>query len=322
MKIKRLIAAVISVGIFALGIYVVLNQQAIYDWWRLKDYEAPAEIAQLASSTTMVDESRRLFYVHHPLLADKSTFSTYCSRSEQTIVLGCYIHSEGIYLLDVTDERLRGIEEVTAAHELLHAAYDRLDDKERERIDVLTAQVFAQITDERIKSTVESYRKNDATIVPNELHSILGTEVRMLPEELENYYRRYFSNRLQIVSFSEQYENAFTERRNQILAYDAQLAALKQQIESLQASLKTTEAELRTQRETMNQLKSSGQTEAYNAQVPSYNSKVNRYNRDIDTLSSLIVRYNDIVQKRNAIVNEEAELVEAIDSRTIVPQQQ
>ncbi len=322
MSRKRLIGATISIGIFGAGLFALFNQQAIYDWWRLKDYAPPATVVTLANETTMLDNSRRLFYVNHPLLADKDSFNDYCPEGEQTIVLGCFIQSGGIYLLDVTDDRLRGVEQVTAAHEMLHAAYDRLNNKEREQVDAMTSRAFALVTDERIRATIELYRKEDASVVPNELHSILGTEVRSLPTDLEEYYRKYFSDRSQVVSYSEQYEQAFTERRNQIKAYDVELTSLKQRIEALQTSLEIAEADLRAQRTEMNNLRASGQTDAYNAQVAPYNEKVNRYNRDIDSLSRLVAEHNEIVQKRNAIVNEEAELVEAIDSRSVVPQQQ
>lgn len=299
---------------------VVFGQQ-IDDWLKLRGYTPSPLIAALATDTTMNDSSRRLFYVQHPELADKTTFNTHCRENEQTIVLGCFISGRGIFLLDVTDERLAGIEEVTAAHELLHAAYERLSSKERVRINALLQKTYESLNNERIRNTVELYRSQDPAIVPNELHSILGTEVRVLPAELEQYYSRYFTDRAKIVGFSEKYEQAFIERRNQIRTYDEQLASLKTQFENLQAGLLATDTELRNQRDHMNSLKSSNQIAAYNEQVPVYNARIRQYNRDVDRLESMIAQYNDIVQKRNAVASEEAELVEAIDSREVVPQQ-
>src|SRR6185295_11567695 len=102
----------------------------------------------------MTPDTRRLFYVYHPVLEDKQAFNSHCTDSEKTIVLGCYISRTGIYLYDVTDSRLNGVEQVTAAHETLHAAYERLSSSERKRVDGLTAQAFAQVTDQRIKDTI------------------------------------------------------------------------------------------------------------------------------------------------------------------------
>lgn len=322
MKNSRLFSLITSLGLLLILLGGLVFRQEISDWLRLRGYTPPAEVAALADRTTMVDSSRRLFYVHHPLIADKSTFNEHCRENEQTIVLGCFVSREGIYLLDVTDERLSGVEEVTAAHELLHAAYERLSESERRNIDSLLHAAYGNVTNPRVRETVELYTQQDASVVPNELHSILGTEVRDLPAELETYYRRYFSDRLKIVGYSDQYEQAFTERRDQIKAFDAQLASLKAQIEGLQSDLQARDAELKSQRARMNDLRNSGQTAAYNAEVPSYNAKVNRFNRDIDTLTDLIATYNDIVLQRNAVASEEAELVEAIDSREVVPEQQ
>lgn len=300
----------------------ILFRQDISDALRLRGYTPPVEVVALADNTAMLPGARRLFYVNHPEITDSETFNEHCRENEQTIVLGCYISGQyRIYLLDIKDERLRGIKEVTAAHELLHAAYDRLNGGERERINQLLDTAFNQITDSRIRETVALYRRQDPTIVPNELHSILGTEVRGLPEELEEYYRRYFSDRSKIISFSEQYEQAFTERRNAVRAYDAQLAALKTQIDSLSKQLTITNTELQAQRSEMNQHRANGRTDTYNELVPVYNAKVNQYNADVDHLGGLITEFNDIVQKRNAVAAEEAELVKAIDSRDIVPEQ-
>jgi hypothetical protein len=319
---RRYTAGIITILILAVPLLALWQHFAIFDIIRLHGYNAPQQIVQLADDTAMLPSTRRLFYVYHPALEDKTPFNTDCRSNEQTIVLGCYVDGRGIYLLNVTDSRLNGVEQVTAAHETLHAAYARLSSTERKKVDAMTAAAFAGLQDQRIKDTIELYRKQDASVVPNELHSILGTEVRTLPADLEAYYSRYFSDRLKVVSFSEQYEQAFTDRKNQIVSYDAQLAGLKGQIDALQTSLTKQAGELSSERDRLSGLKSSGQTAAYNAAVPGYNNKVNAYNGDIDTLSGLISEYNDIVPKRNAIAEQEQDLVQAIDSRSSVPAHQ
>ncbi len=321
MRIGKVLGfGTVLLSLAALLLMTVFRQD-IQDWRRLQGYTPPPEIVALAQDTTMLDSARRLFYIQHPQLTDKVTFNEHCRQNEQSIVLGCYVSNHGIYLLDVTDERLAGVKQVTAAHELLHAAYERLSDKERRQVDGWLQQVYDGLNDEHVKKTVELYREHDPSVVPNELHSIIGTEVRDLPVHLEEYYSRYFSDRLKIVAFSEQYEQAFIERRNQIRGYDEQLATLKGRIEGLQNDLASAHAELTGQRSHMNQLRRDGQIEAYNSEVPRYNARVNQYNRDIDRLQTLIAQYNDLVQQRNAIASEEAELVEAIDSRTAIPRQ-
>jgi hypothetical protein len=322
MRARKFLVGLISIVLLATPLVVLWQRQAVFDWWRLRGYEPSVAVSQLATDTTMVSSMRRLYYVYHPSIDEKTAFNQACRENEQTIVLGCYINGRSIHILSVTDSRLDGVEQVTAAHEALHAVYARLSGAERKKVDTMTAAAFAAITDQRLKDVIELYRKQDPSVVPNELHSILGTEVRSLPADLEAYYTRYFSDRSKVVDYSEQYEQAFTDRKNQILSYDAQLSSLKEQIQALQTSLNNQSKTLTNERNQLTNLKSGGQTNAYNAAVPAYNAKVNAYNSDIDTLTGLINQYNDIVPKRNAIASEEQDLVQAIDSRESVPARQ
>ncbi|CAN5408810.1 hypothetical protein BH10PAT3_BH10PAT3_3300 [soil metagenome] len=322
MRAKRLITIVLTVFIVLLPVLGFWQRLAIFDLFRLHGYQPPVSVSQLATDTTMEESTRRLFYVYHPAIEDKSKFNDACRGNEQTIVLGCYVSGLGIYLLDVSDSRLNGVEQVTAAHETLHAAYARLSSSERKKINAMTATAFSSLTDQRVKDTIELYRKQDASVIPNELHSILGTEVRNLPEDLETYYRQYFKDRSQVVGYSEQYEQAFTDRKNQILAFDTQLSALKEQIDQLQVLLERSATSLSQEREKLDSERSSGNLNAYNDGVGPYNSHVVSYNRQVDQLSALVAQYNDIVPKRNAVALEEQDLVQAIDSRRTVPARQ
>jgi hypothetical protein len=293
----------------------------IYDWWRLRAYEPPAKVVQLADETTMESSTRKLFYAYHPSLEGRATFNTHCPLTEKTIVLGCYVKNMGIYLYDVTEERLHGVVEVTAAHEALHAAYDRLSGRERGRVDDMLNKTYASIKDERIKKTIEAYRANGAD-VNNELHSILGTEVRSLPADLETYYRQYFKDRQAVVGFSEKYEKAFTDRKDELARYDQQLKDLKAQIESLTASLKQQVQRIDSEYARLQQLRSTGQTEKYNAGVSGYNQGVNAYNANARRVEDLINQYNTIVERRNTIALEENQLQKALDSRPATIQTQ
>lgn len=321
MRIKNILSLAVFVAILGGLLYGLANLQAISDWLRLRNYDPPARIARIADDTTMDDGARRLFYVNQPELGDKVTFNQHCRTTEESIVLGCFIEGQGIFLLDVKDERLSGVIEVTAAHELLHAAYERLGRGEQERVDRMTAEFFVNLKDKRIRETVDNYRNRDPSIVPNELHSILGTEVRELNPELEEYYKQYFKDRQKIVQFSEQYEQTFTNLRAQVDQYDVQLMDLKAQIESSQAEIDAANSELQAERARLDQLLASGENEDYNDRVPGYNQQVAEYNRLINHTKQLISTYNSIVEKRNALATVEQELVEAIDSSQLTTQE-
>ncbi len=316
---SKLIGGLFSLLLLISPLVVYSQRQDIYDWWRLRNYEPSARVVQLSQATTMNDLGRHLFYVHHPQLDDKAAFSQHCQGAEQSIILGCYVTNRKIYIFDVPDERLQGVHEVTAAHEMLHAAYDRLNDDERNKIDASLQQFLNGLSDARIKKTVESYRTKDPGIVPNELHSIIGTEVRQLPPDLEAYYERYFNDRLKIVAFSEQYEQVFTERENKVAAYDSQLGDLKQRIETAQSELETLSANINSERDRLDQLLASGRSDAYNNAVSGFNQQIRNYNSMITSTKQLIDQHNKIVTERNAVALEEQELAKALDSR-ISPQ--
>lgn len=314
-KSRSRTSLVLSLVFLLAVVGALFNRQGIYDYLRLRNYEAPAAIAALADATTMNSHGRKIFYVTHPVLEKRESFNQHCTNSEKSIVLGCYVERVGIYVFDVEDPRLNGIEEVTAAHEMLHAAYDRLSSGERQRIDALTQQTLNDSKDQRVIDTVERYKARDASVVSNELHSIVGTEIRVLPPELENYYKKYFNDRSKIVAFSEQYQQAFTERQVKISQYDNELKSLQQRIDEIQGSLQTQEQQLTTEREKLDNLRSSGNAQSYNAAVGGFNERVRRYNSDVSTARRLIDEYNQTVIARNALATEENELIKAIDSR-------
>ncbi len=315
----------ISLSFALLGLIIIawFQRQAIFDQIRLHNYNPPTSIIQLATSTTMNDKTRRLFYVYHPELDSREEFSDHCpNRQEKSIVLGCYVSPYGIYLFDVSDERLAGIEEVTAAHEILHAAYDRLSSGEKKEIDQLLNQAFSEITDNRIKATIESYSAAGADI-NNELHSILGTEVRNLPTELETYYSRYFNNRKKIVSFSEQYEKAFSDRKAQADSFLKRMEEIEGQLQTLRNEIDASESSLTNQRQVLEQERRTTQdANTFNTKVGAYNNQVTIYQAKIQTYNSLVSEHNDILKKYNAIALEESELIKAIDSRPSTIQSQ
>lgn len=316
-----LVLVVVLVGLLIASV----NAQSIRDWLALRNYQPSARVIKLADETTMTDETRKVFYVNHPDLNNKSVFNDNCRKDERTneesIVLGCYVSNRGIFLLDVNDPRLNGVMEVTAAHELLHAEYDRLSSKERIKVDAMTNSFFAGLKNDRIRKTIENYRKKDPKIVPNELHSILGTEVADLSPDLEKYYQRYFTDRKQIVSFSEQYEQAFIDLRNQVGDLDKELTLIKQQIDTNDVILSTKSDEIARKRAELDQSLKQNDVDGYNAQVASFNQLVGDYNRLINTTKQLIISYNEKVATRNSIATQEQELIQAIDSKSITKEQ-
>lgn len=303
-------------------VWAVFNRQGIVDWWKLLGYKPPAKIASLERADTMTPYAKQLFGINHPALEDEATFNSHCPNDggEKTIVLGCY-HSDqdGIFLLSVNDPRLTGVEQVTAAHEMLHAAYDRLSGNERNYVDGLLESYYkTQLKNPRIVATIDSYRQTEPHQVVNEMHSIFGTEVAHLPAALENYYKRYFTNRQVIAGYAASYQAAFTSRQDQVTADDSQLASDKNQIGSLEASLNTQASTIKSDSNQLLAEKTSN-VSAYNAGVPSYNAEVDSYNSDAVELKDLLSSYNALVTQRNSVALVENQLYSELSGAQAQP---
>lgn len=313
---RRIWPYVLLVLIIAVNVAIFTQRAWILDWLRLRGYDAPSAIANLAADTTMTPRAERLFYVNHPALEDKTAFNEHCAdHLEDSAVLGCY-HGDrqGIYVFDITDTRLQGVEQVTAAHEMLHQAYDRLDVKEKERIQGLLQDFNdTQLKDEGIKEKLDLYREADTADLVNEMHSIFGTEVANLPAELEAYYQQYFTDRSKVVRYAQSYRAEFDKLKDQVAAFDEQLSALEKEIETEKSQLEVSLEALRAKESQVQALR--GNAEIYNAGVRTYNGMIETYNDRVRNVRTKIDQYNDIVAKRNDIAFAERQLQQALDSR-------
>jgi uncharacterized protein YukE len=295
----------------------MVNAQSIEDWYRLRGYAPPAEISAIASQDTMTDYSRHILNVTHPVLEnDGQRFRQECSQAEQTIVLGCY-HSgvsfmaseNALFIYNVKDERLHGVQQVTTAHEMLHAAYDRLSTKEKNRIDAMLQDFYNKdVHDQRVIGTINAYKQSEPNDVVNEMHSIFGTEIANLPAPLENYYKKYFVNRAAVVAFANTYEGEFTSRTNQIKADDQQLTQLRQQINDQEQQLQSQLSGLEADRARVEQSNDGAAISQYNARISAYNAGVRKLQNDIAT-------YNRLVDERNGVASELRSLQGSLDSR-------
>jgi hypothetical protein len=319
---KRTLGVILLLALLAFPFLVYFNAQALTDWWQLRGYTPPQAVSALASQDTMTNYARHVFYVNHPDLETNSTqFRQDCSENEQTIVLGCYHSNQrGIFVYDVNDARLAGVQQVTAAHEMLHAAYDRLSGSQKADIDKQLQSFYDNgLQDQRVKDTIDAYKKTEPNDLVNEMHSIFGTEVASLPSGLEQYYTKYFTNRQAVVKYAQAYEGEFTSRQAQIAADDDKLDQMKAQIESQESSLNAQLSQINSDRQRLDSLRSSGQIARYNAGVPSFNAEIRAYNAGIEDLRTQISQYNQLVEERNSIAQELTSLDKAIDTR-LVPQ--
>jgi len=295
---------------------VLYKHQALLDWWHLRGYAAPPAVVQLAAGDSMTPKAQHLFYVNRPLISSGRTFTDHCpAAAEKTVVLGCYVGRDaGIYIYAVNDVRLNGVEQVTAAHEMLHAAYRRLSGSERNTVNAMLTDYYNHgLTDQRIKDTLNSYKISEPNDLVNEMHSIFGTEVAQLPAALEQYYRQYFTNRQKVTSYTASYQGEFTSRQTQVAADDAQLKTLKTQIDANEASLNSQQADLKAQR-----LALQGSNTA--TDIAAYNLKVAAYNNLLENTKAIIAQYNNLVTTRNSVAIEEQQLQQELSANPLTKQ--
>jgi hypothetical protein len=319
---KRVLGYALLLALLCFPVWVYLNAQALTDWAQLRGYTPPIAVKTLADQDTMTTYARHVFYVNHPDLENNAAqFRTDCSESEQTIVLGCYRPNQrGIFVYNVQDKRLAGVQQVTAAHEMLHAAYDRLSSKDKKNIDSQLMDYYNHdLKDQRIIDTINAYKQTEPNDLVNEMHSIFGTEIADLPTPLQTYYAKYFANRQAITTYASAYENEFTTREQQVKADDAKLAELKVQIQTQEDSLQSQSAKIDSDRSRLDSERASGDISSYNAGVAPFNREVQAYNSGVQRLHRDISTYNQLVVERNAIAQELTSLASAIDTR-LTPQ--
>jgi hypothetical protein len=307
--------------LFALVVLLGLvwwKHQSLQDWWKLRGYTPPSAISVLASEDTMNAYTTHLFYLNKPqLLSTVDSFRQHCPENENTIVLGCYHPDQnGIYIYAVQDPSLAGIQQVTAAHEVLHAVYARLSSSARTQLDNELESYYKNgLTSPTVKAEVALYQKTEPNSVYDEMSCTFGTEIAQLPAALNAYYAQFFTNRQKIVGYEQQYQGQFTQRENQISADDAQLASMKQQIDSQETSLTAENNSLNTQKSQLEQMLSSGKVGTYNSAVAGYDSQVDSYNTALASLKQEIMDYNNLVSTRNSVAGQLTTLDTAIDTR-------
>ncbi len=236
---RAALGIILVLALGASGVWVLTHQQRVSDQFVVWQFEPTTTLVAYADRATMTDEGRFLFYASRPAIEPGTSFDKNCaSQLEGVGILGCYVHGDRrIFLFDVTDVRLDGIEEVVAAHEMLHAAWDRMSDTDRQTIaPLLEAEAAARSDDPAFVKTMAYYATAEPGERLNELHSIIGTEFTTISPALEKYYATFFSDRQSLVKLHIASDAVFTGRQAAITDIVNQITALKTSIDADYAS--------------------------------------------------------------------------------------
>ncbi len=310
----------LTVLLLALAAWVVLNRQLVVDQLSVWQYKPSDAVVQLADATTMTDKGRFYFYASHPMLEGTSKFNEACHRQEEnSAILGCYTGGK-IFVYDVKDERLAGVEEVTAAHEMLHAAYDRLPDAEKDRINQLLEQEYQKklkSDDAAFRARMEYYDRTEPGERHNELHSIFATELASLPDELESYYRQYFTDRQTVVKFHSAYNDKFDQLRSGSTELKKELDALSQEITVLTSEYNDAIRTLNNDIERFNSQAENGGFAGQNefqAARAALVARVDEQKRQREMVDTKVAEYETKRQEYNGMVDESNSLSRSLDS--------
>lgn len=306
---KTLAIVVLSVSAFLMvGLANATNigtPQWFMDQYVVRNYEPSAEIAALVDGSGMNELGEFYFYSGQPSLDGAEQFNINCAEllNEESNVLGCY--NGRIYLFDVTDQRIAGIKNVTAAHEMLHAAYDRLSIFDKNYVNELIEKELSQTQDQNVLELVELYADLEPGQEINELHSIFGTESANLSTELEEYYRKYFSDRGKVISENSKYKAVFDDMKSQAEMVEEKMRVLNSEIDILQKQYFVDAEKLNRDIDDFNSRADSGYgfgSEAiFNAERNNLIYRQGALKAQLDLLNTRIDEYNGYVEELRAL---------------------
>ena len=313
--ITSLIVLVVSIAAATL---LFFNRQLIVDQLSVWQYKPSEAVVQLAQRVTMSDHGEFYFYAAQPAIESAQIFNEKCAKKEEnTAVLGCY-NGRNIYIYDVTDPKLDGIREVTAAHEMLHAAYDRLSADEKAKVNDLL-----EIEYEKLKNNVEFaermafYARTEPGERINELHSIIGTEIASISPELETYYKKYFNNRSTLVALHEKYASVFLVLQKRSDELSKQIEAMAESIDSQSAQYNSAITQLNSDIAAFNAKSANGGFSSqaqFQAERNTLLARARQLEQSRSTINTLISQYNELRKELEAIASQSEALNRSINS--------
>ncbi len=301
-----------------LSLAVWTNRQYIADsiqYWR---YEPTAAVQSIVDKVAFSDKGTFLFYASHPTLDGSQKFNESCSRKEQhTAILGCYANNR-IYLYDITDEQLKGIKEVTAAHEMLHAVYVRLSTTERERIDGLLEKEYQKLAaQEGYEERMAFYARTQPGERQNELHSIIGTEVAEIGSELEAHYARYFADRKNVIALHDSYSAVFRQLEKDASVIRQQLEVIEEERRIAIASYSQALDEIEAEIDAFNARAQRGgfaSPAVFNRERSALVARTAELESQRVRINQMVIDYNELVIRYNNTVVRSQDLYKSIDS--------
>ena len=315
---RSIIGGSLSIIILAVAGFLLLNQQYVKDQITVWAYKPASDVQSIESRIDFSDKGKFYFYATQPEVDGADTFNADCPRQEVgNPILGCYA-SGRIYVYDVTNAQLDGIEEVTAAHEMLHSVWERMSDSDHTRIGALLEAEYKTLgSNTDLTERMGYYQRTEPGQFDNELHSILGTEIGGLSPELESYYKQYFNDRQKVVDLHSKYDTVFKKLRAQSDSLYSELTSLGSSIETRSTQYDADVKQLSADITAFNARANNGNFSSisqFNAERAALLARSDKLDADRASISSDIDTYNAKYAEYQKVSSEIEALNKSIDS--------
>lgn len=305
--------AILLLGLALLS-FAFWQKQTIIDYVLASQFQASTDVATIRSDLKLTNRGLMLFNASQPRLQTADEFNSSCQQQKETNnpILGCYV-GQRIYIYDIENKKLDGIEETTAAHELLHAAYERMEEHERMEVNAEIKKVLATIMTPDLQKRLEYYQKTEPGEEHNELYAILGSEFPTLGDPLERHYGQYFTSRQTVVAYYKKYNGVF----------ESVTAKLELQLDAINTLTKQTNQQImdyNTVQKTLNKdiLTFNGKSYASAAELRTDRAKLETRRVELQSeraeIISNISKIKELTKERNKVVDEYNALSQSINS--------
>ena len=309
----------ISLALIGLVVFLIfgVDYTALSDLIEARGYEPTSEMAKLLEKDDLTSTGKRIFNASRPELQEADEFNANCysGQDSSSSVLGCYTERR-VYVYNITDSELDGIRETVLAHELLHAVWERLSTREKEKLEDDLEQVY-QANKDALAEHMKTYGSDEYY---NELHSVIGTQIpeSSLGSELSKHYAKYFNNQGKIVAYYDKYNGKFERLEEEASSLAGQIDQKRAEIEQKTAKYQADFNSLSSDIDNFNARAESGSfnTQAdFQAERAQLLSRQTQLNNDYDALSALIDETNSLIERYNDNVAVSNKLYDTINSR-------
>jgi hypothetical protein len=265
------------------------------------DQARSEQLIALADEAAMTRRARELLAAASARVVDKPEFVNDCPSPEasSTFVLGCY--DGRIFVLRVDRADLAPVMTVTAAHEVLHAAWHEMSRSERRRVADDLDAFMSTTSNPRIEELLAEYDRLQPGTRDNEMHSIVGTQVRELPRPLERHYRGYFTNRSAIIDAFDAYQKVFDDLQARYDDLEVQLHEIESDLTGLQSDAQAASDEADRLASQIDDLRAQGRIDESNQLVEPQNAATSRANSLIASFNARVDDYNAKIEEINAL---------------------